>query len=344
MACGAGNAFSFAPELSEPRRSDRSGKARVIVEPIMRFGAVEQAAPLRAGGRPPTIGLASVIVPHLDDYENLDVCLSLLQEQSFPRERTEIIVADNGSSRGIDAVRRIVGSRGRVIEVAERGSGPARNAGVRASRGEAIAFIDSDCRPDQRWLEEGLAELQLADFAGGRVDVLVQDPERMTAAEAFESVFAFQNERYVRDLNFTAAASMFVWRSVFDAVGGFENGVPEDLDWCRRARFMGYRIRFASKSVVGHPARRTMPELRRKWRRLTLEWCEAARRDGKGPIFVLLRYWTVLLSIGPHALVALASKRLSGMRNRIMAIGALAQIRAYRFVIAHRALLRSFEE
>jgi GT2 family glycosyltransferase len=241
-------------------------------------------------------------------------------------------------------VRRIVGSRARVIEVAERGAGPARNGGVRASRGEAIAFIDSDCRPDQRWLEEGLAELRLADFAGGRVDVLVQDPERMTAAEAFESVFAFQNERYVRDLNVTVTASMFVWRSVFDAVGGFENGVPEDLDWCRKARLMGYRVRFASKSVVGHPARRTMPELRRKWRRLTLEWCEAARRDGKGPIFVLLRQWMVLLSIGPHALVAMASRRLSGVRNRIMAIGALAEIRAYRFVIAHRALLRSLEE
>jgi GT2 family glycosyltransferase len=166
----------------------------------------------------------------------------------------------------------------------------------------------------------------------------------MTAAEAFESVFAFRNERYVKDLNFTVSASMFVWRSVFDAVGGFENGVPEDFDWCRRARLKGYRIRFASKSIVGHPARRTMLELRRKWRRVTLEWSEAARRDGKGPVSVLSRQWIVLLSIGPHALVVLASKRLSGMRNRILAIGALAQIRAYRFVVAHRALLRPIDE
>ena len=104
----------------------------------------------------------------------------------------------------------------------------------------------------------------------------------MTAAEAFESVFAFRNERYVKDLSFTVTASMFVWRSVFDAVGGFKNGVPEDKDWCERARRQGYRIRFAPKSIVGHPARRTMPELKRKWRRLTLESCEGARRDGKG--------------------------------------------------------------
>ena len=195
----------------------------------MMVDKAERAAALARGGARPEIGLISVIVPHLNDYENLDACLTLLEAQSFPGDRTEIIVADNGSSRGFDAVRRLVGSRGRVIEVAERGAGPARNAAVRASRGEALAFIDSDCRPDKRWLEEGIlrAEGSLISSAR-RIDVLVQDPRRMTAAEAFESVFAFRNERYVKDLNFTVTASMFVWRSVFDAVGGFENGVPED--------------------------------------------------------------------------------------------------------------------
>ena len=302
------------------------------------------AASQDARGRRLGIDLVSVIVPHLDDYDNLDACLTLLAGQSFPKDRTEVIVADNGSSRGVDAVRRIVGTRGRVLDVAERGAGPARNAGVHASRGDALAFIDSDCRPDRRWLEEGLAELLSTDFVGGRIDVMVEDPGRMTAAEAFESVFAFQNERYVKNLGFTVTASMFVWRSVFDAVGGFVNGVPEDLDWCRRARLKGYRIGFAPKSIVQHPARRTMPELMRKSRRLTLEWCEAARRDGKGPIFMLARNCAVLLSIAPHAFVALASKRLSGTRNRILAVGALAQIRAYRFAVAYRAILGSPEE
>ena len=126
--------------------------------PVMTVAESVGAAPKEADRRPPRIGLVSVIVPHLDDYDNLDACLTLLGEQSFPDDRREVIVADNGSSRGLDVVRNIVGTRGRVVEVAERGAGPARNAGVRASRGEAIAFIDSDCRPDRRWLEEGLAE------------------------------------------------------------------------------------------------------------------------------------------------------------------------------------------
>jgi cellulose synthase/poly-beta-1,6-N-acetylglucosamine synthase-like glycosyltransferase len=310
----------------------------------MTVGETERAAPNIGDRGPLDIGLVSVIIPHLNDYENLDACLTLLEAQSFPGDRTEVIIADNGSSRGLDAVRAIVGTRGRVVEVVERGAGPARNAGVGASRGDAIAFIDSDCRPDPRWLEEGLAELRLADFAGGRVDVLVEDPRRMTAAEAFESVFAFQNEAYVKGRNFTVTASMFVWRSVFESVGGFENGVPEDKDWCMRAVRQGYRIRFAPKSIVGHPARRTMPELKRKWRRLTIESCEGARREGRGPILVLARQWAALLAVVPHAFVPLVSSRLSGMRNRILAIGALARIRVYRLAIAHQTVLRSTGE
>ena len=137
--------------------------ALMVAEPV-------RTEPLAADRGPPGPGLVSVIVPHLNDYDNLDACLTLIGAQTFPGDRTEVIVADNGSSRGFDAVRQIVGTRARVVEVDERGAGPARNAGVRASRGDAIAFIDSDCRPDPRWLEEGLAELAMADFAGGRVD------------------------------------------------------------------------------------------------------------------------------------------------------------------------------
>jgi GT2 family glycosyltransferase len=166
----------------------------------------------------------------------------------------------------------------------------------------------------------------------------------MTAAEAFESVFAFQNESYVKDRKFTVTASMFVWRSVFDSVGGFENGVPEDKDWCIRAGRQGYRIRFAEKSIVGHPARRTMLELKRKWRRLIIESCEGARREGRGPLLVLLRHWAALIAVVPHAFVPLVSKRLTGVRNRMLAIGALAQLRAYRLVIAHQVVLRLTSE
>ena len=87
-----------------------------------------------------------------------------------------------------------------------------------------------------------------------------------------------------------------------------------------------------------------MEELKRKWRRLTLESSEGARREGRGPILALLRQSAALLAVAPHAFLPLASKRLSGTRNRLMAIVGLAQIRAYRFSVAYRALVRRDEK
>ena len=119
--------------------------------------------------------------------------------------------------------------------VNQRGAGPARNGGAAASRGEILAFIDSDCRADAAWLAEGMRALERCDIAGGSVEVLVNDPERMTSVEAFERIFAFNMERYVKEKGFVGSGNLFCRRTVFDAVGPFGTGVSEDVDWSHRA-------------------------------------------------------------------------------------------------------------
>ncbi len=63
--------------------------------------------------------------------------------------------------------------------------------------------------------------------------VLAPDPARPTPAEAFELVFAFDNESYVRKKGFTVSANLFCTRAVFDRVGGF--GRRFSLIDCRSA-------------------------------------------------------------------------------------------------------------
>src|ERR1700760_4215537 len=120
----------------------------------------------------------SVIVPHYNDLEGLDICLAALGRQTYPAERMEIVVADNASPQGLAAVEQAVAGRARVVTVNQRGAGPARNGGAAASRGEILAFIDSDCRADPDWLAEGLKALESCDIAGGSVAVLGKDAER----------------------------------------------------------------------------------------------------------------------------------------------------------------------
>src|SRR5580692_8311496 len=133
----------------------------------------------------------SVIVPHYNDLASLDLCLAALARQTFPAEEREIIVADNASPQGEAAVAKVIANRARLVIVPQKGAGPARNGGVAVSTGDILAFTDSDCVPEPHWLERGIAALAHCDFAGGRVDVLVGDPAHMSAAEAFERVFAF---------------------------------------------------------------------------------------------------------------------------------------------------------
>jgi glycosyltransferase involved in cell wall biosynthesis len=288
------------------------------------------------GGAPwtETALAVSVVIPHLNDLENLDHCLALLERQSF--RSFEVVVVDNGSNAGIDAVRAITGSRGRVVQAPAKGAGPARNAGVESARGATLAFIDSDCRPDPDWIAEGLASLASHDIVGGSVRVDVDDRNNMSPTEAFEMVFAFRNDTYIRRKGFTVTASMFVRRDVFDAVGPFRVGVSEDMDWCHRARELGYRLGYAPNAIVGHPARRTWAELKRKSNRLASESFELYCEEPFGRLRWLARAWLIPASIVPHLIYVMTTMRLDSLRDRANAAWTLIRIRLVRFLEANR--------
>jgi len=283
--------------------------------------------------------IVSVVVPHRDDLPSLDCCLTALEAQTIPRECFEIVVADNGSRAGIDAVRAVVGSRGQVVEVATSGAGPARNGGVAVARGEVLAFTDCDCLPGPGWLAAGLRALEPQTIVGGQMAVLVENETAMTGVEAFERVFAFDNEDYVRTKHFSVTANLFVFGADFARVGGFRTGVSEDMEWCLRARDHGLRIVYAADATVGHPARRTWPELRRKWERIIAEQYMLVR-ERSGIIAWLLRTWAVPISIFAHLPRALASSKLSRGRDRIGAAAVLVRLRAWRFIHAHAVMRR----
>jgi GT2 family glycosyltransferase len=274
----------------------------------------------------------SVIIPHYQDLTGLQRCLEGLERQTLPRGEFEIVVADNNSPIGEAAVAAVVTPHGRLVTCLEKGAGPTRNAAVAASTGEVLAFIDSDCQPHPEWLENGLKGLADFDFVGGRVDVLVDDPQRKSGAEAFEAVFAFDFDTYINKKGFTGAGNMMCPRSLFEAVGGFSNRVSEDVEWSRRAVAAGFRLGYVHNAVVGHPARRTWDELQAKWRRVNLETFLLHLKSGKGRVRWLLRCAALPASAVVHTPKVLFSKRLSSTRERLLALGVLYRIRFWRLL------------
>jgi GT2 family glycosyltransferase len=281
----------------------------------------------------------SIIVPHYNDPAGLDACLTALAGQSVRPD--EIVVADNNSPQGEAEIERVLAGRARLVVVKEKGAGPARNGGVAASSGEILAFTDSDCIPEPMWLAEGLEKLAHFDLVGGAMQVLVADEAKMTPVEAFERAFAFDNRYYVEHKGFTVTANLFCRRSTFDAVGGFRVGVPEDLDWCHRARAAGYRIGYAPGALVGHPARRTWGEIIRKWARLNEEAYGLQSAQKLGRLKWLIKSLVMPASAVVHSLHPLTTPKLQRGRDRLSALAMLYRLRLWRSADALRLLVRS---
>jgi hypothetical protein len=69
----------------------------------------------------------------------------------------------------------------------------------------------------------------------------------------------------VREVDWVQGCALAVRRPVWDAVGPFDEGYwmyVEELDWCRRAKGMGYRIFFTPDAQVVHYGKRSVARAR----------------------------------------------------------------------------------
>lgn len=275
----------------------------------------------------------SVVIPHLNQPEQLARCLASLDSQTVPRAQFEVIVVDNGSSCDLDALARAHPGISLLSEPTP-GPGPARNRGIAAACAPVLAFIDADCRAHPGWLEAALAGLDAPacrGVVGGDVRIDAVDPRRLTPLEAYESVFAFRQKLYIERHGYSGTGNLAFRRPVHDEVGPFGGiGIAEDMDWGRRAGAVGRGAVYQPSMIVYHPARRSFSELQAKWRRHVAHQLEAHRLGRRPLLLWWLKAGAVALSAFPHALAMLSSDRVHGLRNRLKGLPVLFRIRLWR--------------
>lgn len=225
----------------------------------------------------------SVIIPVRDD-PRLAECLAALHRQSYPKELMEVVVVDNGSAT---PAREALMHSPLVTWISEPsgGSYAARNAGVRASTGSVLAFTDSDCVPQESWLEEAVrAVTSGAGVVAGHVTVYARDERRLHPVEAYELVHAFPQETYVSRGGAAVTANMTTTRQVFEAAGPFRSELYSgaDIEWTQRAHSLGVTTVYSPLAVVRHPARDSFGALNSKLKRVLLGRYERWLLDG-GP-------------------------------------------------------------
>lgn len=204
----------------------------------------------------------SVVIPVYNHGARLESCLESLERQTYPHDRYEVIVVNNGRDGEIEGVVERFGKT-RLGHEARPSQFAARNRGLEMAGGEVIAFIDADCIAQQDWMKKGVASLAAADIVAGRVDIFSRDQDRRTAVELYDMLTNLDQRTYVRAGRFGATANLFVKRAVFDAVGVFDPVTRSggDVEWGQRAAAAGFALKYADEARVDHPAREGWREL-----------------------------------------------------------------------------------
>jgi len=199
----------------------------------------------------------SVVVPTCDRPVLLARTLNALAAQTLAPDEYEIIVCDDGAS---DATRSVVEQCREASTVSityvpgsppKQGPSAMRNAGLKISRGEIIAFTDDDARPDPDWLRQGLLALEVddADAASGRIVVPLPDE-----AASYE-----RDAAWVERAGFVTS-NWFCRRWVLDCVGGFDARIR--APWHEGSGLLftlldaGFDVVHATDAVVILPVRR----------------------------------------------------------------------------------------
>ena len=171
----------------------------------------------------------SVIIPARNEENNIGICLDAIQQQDYPQNNKEIIVADDHSS---DQTASIVIAKGaKLVTMNNLPEGTvafkkmALAAAIQASEGDTIITTDADCIASPSWLRTIVAVKQSNNA------VLVAAPVRMRYDSSFLS--KFQSLDFAILQGITAAsvhtgfhhmgngANMAYSKSAFNEVGGF---------------------------------------------------------------------------------------------------------------------------
>jgi glycosyltransferase involved in cell wall biosynthesis len=273
--------------------------------------------------------LCAIIIPHFNDVERLLRCLSALLPQVTPE--VEVVVVDNGSTQPLDPVRAAWPDL-RIVTEPIKGAAAARNRGVAETKAQALLFLDCDCVPAENWLARARGVIGQADIIGGAIDVFDETPPPRSGAEAFETIFAFDNRAYIETKGFSVTANLVTTRTTFERTGPFRPGLSEDLDWCHRATAAGAGLAYDENLRVAHPTRPDWPTLRHKWRRLTDEAWGLRQATLPARTGWVLRALAMPVSVAAHAPRIFFSPRLDGPGERFAAFATLLRLRLLRCV------------
>ncbi|MCU6673728.1 glycosyltransferase family 2 protein [Leclercia adecarboxylata] len=173
--------------------------------------------------------LVSIVMPAYNREDTIPAAITSVLAQTYPH--FELIIIDDGSSDSTaDIVRGFDDERIRLIEGPGRsGVSEARNIGLRAAKGNLIAYLDSDNTWQPEYLSAMVSALHQTPHAQAAYSG--QYLYRGTHPEPFAIRFASFNKGLLENRNYIDLNCFIHNKSVFKRTGMFDTRLKRFVDW-----------------------------------------------------------------------------------------------------------------
>ena len=196
----------------------------------------------------------SVVIPAYNASKTIDLCLSSILKQDFPDY--EVIVVDDGSTD--DTREKVKKYPVRLVGKPHGGTPAARNAGFKASKGDILIFVDSDCVAKKNLIAKLVEPLKDPKIGVTQAWWEVANKGKLVPALVFKTYEYFtRNLEYPDFLWFYCFAikrELLQKSGMFDVVGWR----IEDVDFSYKVIREGYKIYLMKEVRVGHFFRETL--------------------------------------------------------------------------------------
>jgi glycosyltransferase involved in cell wall biosynthesis len=218
--------------------------------------------------------MTTVVVSTYNRCKLLERALDSLVASALPTSlEWEVVVVDNNSSDQtrdvVEGFNRRYPGRFRYVFEPRQGVSYARNAGVRESRGDVLAFMDDDVTVGREWLRNITASLHRGDCigVGGRiVPVWKSEPPRWLPIERPHALAPFVDFDFGSEPGPLSVppfgANMAFRREVFERYGCFRTDLGrcgdkllsnEDTEFGHRLLAAGERLCYEPSAIMHHP-------------------------------------------------------------------------------------------
>ncbi|MBP5791435.1 MAG: glycosyltransferase, partial [Kiritimatiellae bacterium] len=193
----------------------------------------------------------------------LDECVKGMAQQTYGN--WEMLVLPD--AEGPDVPVRALPANVRIIPTGKVRPAEKRNLGIKAAKGDIVAFIDDDAYPEPEWLANAMkyfGEEKIGAVGGPGVTPPSDPYMSRLGGRVYGNPLVSGNYRYRyraggvrRDVDDFPSCNLFVRKSLLERVGGYRTDFwpGEDTLLCKDMIDSGYRITYDPWIVVNHHRR-----------------------------------------------------------------------------------------